>query len=283
MRQVASMLVTGLVLTGLVLGYGITPAGALSFTGTYFEIDAPVGNGVGNLGGGGNGSTNTAINPVCARFTCFGSTGGSVDTNLSAGHQPVAAGGHWFEGDGNEVLLWTLGSHPGTSGNVLPDTIHLADTFFDGAGGSTSFLNSAGSDFFATGQTTITRNSTLYRSVHWSGLFSAPGGASFSIRSDDHAFLFVDGKLEVDAGGIKALSQGVFSGLLPASPGNHQFDLFFADVFSRDSGLLVSCTGCEDPISAVPEPTSLLLFGTTLAGLGTVVRRKFRRQNTVQV
>jgi len=277
MRRLAGSLVAGLALTGLVLSYGVSPASALSFAGTYFEITAPVGNGVGNLGGGGNGNTSSLVNPVCALFTCFGGVGGSVAGSLSGG-QPVAAGGHFAEGNGNQVLLWTIGNHVGTSGNVALDTVHAADTFFDGAGGSTNFLNSAGSSFFADAQA---NNNTLYRAVHWSGLFSAPGGANFSINSDDHAFLFVDGALEVDAGGIKSLGAGTFTGFLPASPGNHQFDLFFADVFSKDSGILVSCTGCEDPISAVPEPTSLLLFGTTLAGLGTVVRRKFRRQDPV--
>ena len=279
MRRLPGILVAGLMVTGLVLSYGVSPASALSFAGTYFEITAPVGNGVGNLGGGNNGNTSPGVNPVCGVFTCFGSTLGSVASSLSVGHQPVAAGGHFAEGNGNEVLLWTIGNHVGTSGNVALDTVHPADTFFDGAGGSTTFLNSANQSFFADAQT---NNNTLYRAVHWSGLFSvAPTGATFSINSDDHAFLFVDGALEVDAGGIKSLGAGTFTGFLPSSPGNHQFDLFFADVFSKDSGILVSCTGCEDPISAVPEPTSLLLFGTTLAGLGTVVRRKFRRQDPV--
>jgi hypothetical protein len=281
MRRAAGILVAGLMLFAFGLGYDITPASALSFTGTYYQIDAPGAPilnspGVGNLGGSGNQSTSSLVNPVCGKFTCFGQTLNSVTGFLTSG-QPTATGNHWFEGDNNPILLWTVGNHVGTSGNVSLQTTSL-DTFFDAGGGSTSFLTSAGSSFFVGGSGS--NNNSLYRSVHWTGLFSvAPTGASFSIQSDDHAFLYVDDTLEVDAGGIKAVNAGTFNGFFPFAPGNHKFDLFFADVFSSQSGLRVACQGCLDP---VPEPTSLLLFGTTLAGLGAVVRRKFRRQdNTV--
>jgi hypothetical protein len=173
--------------------------------------------------------------------------------------------------------LWTVHDDTGLvpPGNKVTLDKTSNDTFFNGAGGFTNFLDAAGISFFPTSQG---NNASFYRAVHWTGLFSAPAGASFTIQSDDHAFLFVDGQIEVDAGGIKSLGQSFFGSLGP-SPGNHTFDLFFADVFRTDSGLRVACEGCLDP---VPEPTSLLLFGTTLAGLGAVVRRKFRRQdNTV--
>jgi hypothetical protein len=272
MRRAAVILVAGLMLTGLVLGYGTVPASALSFTGTYYQIANPGAVGAGNVGGNTQ-DTNPAVNPVCGagRFTCFGPLGVTVQSALTSG-QPTAAGTHWTETAGSPILLWTVGNNPG--GNVSLDKVSV-DTFFDGVGGSTSFLTSAGISFFPTGQSD---NASFYRSVHWTGLFTAPAGANFTIQSDDHAFLYVNGQLEVDGGGIKSVGQGSFTGSIGPSVGNQTFDLFFADVFRTDSGLRVTCTGCEDPISAVPEPTSLLLFGTTLAGLGAVVRRKFGRQ-----
>jgi hypothetical protein len=253
---------------GLVLGYGVSPVSALSFTGTYFKIVNPGAVAASGNVGNNTGNTSVAFSHVCAQFTCFGAVANSVGA-LSGG-QPTAAGNHWTEANGSQILLWTLGSNPG--GNVLPDKVDPADVFFNGAGGVTTFLPTSG--FFPTLES---GNTNFYRSVHWTGLFSAPAGATFTIASDDHAFLYVNGILKVDAGGIKPLIQ-TFTGHVDPSVGNLSFDLFFADVFFRQSGLYVACKGCEDPLGAVPEPTSLLLFGTTLAGLGAVVRRKFRRQ-----
>ena len=79
MRRAAGILVAGLVLTGLVVGYGTTPASALSFTGTYYEIANPGATGAGNVGGNTQ-NTNPLVNPVCGagRFTCFGALGATV-------------------------------------------------------------------------------------------------------------------------------------------------------------------------------------------------------------
>ena len=278
MRSVAAFVISGLMLLGSVLGYGITPASAVQFTGTYFQITNPGATGQGDVGGI---SQTSALNTnVCAvgKFLCnpFGAVTGTVGSTITPiTGSPLAAGGHWLEANTTPILLWTVHDASGSGGNKVALDKTSNDTFFNGADGFTNFLDAAGTSFFPTSQGS---NASLYRAVHWTGLFSAPAGASFTIQSDDHAFLFVDGALEVDAGGIKSLGQSFF-GSLGAAPGNHTFDLFFADVFRTDGGLRVACEGCLDP---VPEPTSLLLFGTTLAGLGAVVRRKFRRKdNTV--
>lgn len=49
-----------------------------------------------------------------------------------------------------------------------------------------------------------------------------------------------------------------------------------ADVLRTHFAMVGSCTACGYPLRAAPEPVELLLFGTTLAALGFVVRRRLR-------
>ncbi len=153
----------------------------------------------------------------------------------------------------NEILWWTPGQYGVTFEKTQVDT--LAFNF--------------SSNFFPDGQS---NNSTYFRSVHWSGTFdlAAPGSATFTLGADDDAWLFIDGQLAVDCGGVKSLSAAptVVSGL---SAGTHTVDLFFADRNTVQSGIQFSA---NIELRPVPEPMTMLLLVLGLVGLAGVSRRK---------
>jgi fibro-slime domain-containing protein len=112
---------------------------------------------------------------------------------------------------------------------------------------------------------------------------------TLSLTGDDDAWLFLGGSLLLDNGGVKATS-GATTTTTTLGVGTYTADLLFADRHVVQSGITFSCvdapgggTGaCVDPVlEPIPEPATLLLFGTTLVGLGAVVRRRMKGRSNI--
>ena len=227
----------GLVLTVGLLGFAVTPAQALSISGTYTDIA------FGSAGTGG--AIVDAVQPGLV---------GGLGSSLVNGFPSTGTLGNNF---------WSIAQGTGISADGF-------GTRVDNASGLT--LNFP-TNFFASGQTD---DATKYLAVHWTAAFSNTTTVNFSLAADDHAFLYVDGKLVLDDGGIKGISFGSVATAFSVT-GNHTLDLFFADVHAVQSALTFSCAGCvDDSTSTAPEPATLVLFGTTLVGLGAVIRRQLK-------
>ena len=257
----------------LTLGLAASPALALSLTGNYFVL----GNANVDTLGGIDGQTlnATTVGNSLVKSALLG--GLPVYSGFIPPSGPPATGGgsgKINDVSGTSQIQWWTVHGSGNTGVSVDTSIGggsgvRVDSFVGNVLGGGAF-NSA---FFANG---AANNADAYRAVHWTGAFHVATTASLSLSADDDAFLFLNGNLALDNGGVKALSLATTTSTT-LGPGDYVVDLFFADRHVSQSGIAFSCEGCLDP---VPEPTTLLLFGTTLAGLGTVVRRRLKGRST---
>ena len=246
-----------LMLTVVGLGMALTltlatsPALALSLTGDYFTLSATHPDTLGGI----DGATVTGlVSPALLG-------GLPVYTGLL----PPASGAITDLGGGSTIQWWT------NHGTTVTTDIVRSDAITGGVLGGGAFASS----FFPNGHV---NDASGYRSVHWTGAFSVgAGGATLHLSADDDAWLFLNGNLRLDNGGVKAIGLATTSTATLVA-GNYNVDLFFADRHQTQSGIVFDCEGCLDP---VPEPATLLLFGTTLAGLGAVVRRRIKGNKEV--
>lgn len=117
---------------------------------------------------------------------------------------------------------------------------------------------------------------TYYQAAILSGTLSAPTteNISFSVSSDDMVFVYLDGSIVCDDGGVHAATSVPCITASSVSAGNHTLQVFYVDLDPTGAALEFSVNTEGITTSATPEPSTLAFFGTGLLGLAGFVRRK---------
>lgn len=118
-------------------------------------------------------------------------------------------------------------------------------------------------------------NEPQYFAVHWAGQFYVDQDTSYtySMGSDDDAWLFIDNQLVLDLGGVHGMTWANYT--LSLTQGYHDIEIFFAERHTVQSGFQLNFFSDLEP-NPVPVPSTILVFGTGLVALAGRCSKRFK-------
>jgi len=162
---------------------------------------------------------------------------------------------------GGEITWWSPSLNNGGSG-------HVSDVVQTGTGVITLPYNNP--NFYPPNGTGPNDASGFQAAVFFTTLI-VPSAESitFNVGADDTAFVYLDGQVVCQLGGVHADTPGVCSSSMLA-PGSHTLQLFYADLDRTSAALTFNITTADvsGGPPATPVPPSIML---ALAGLACIV------------
>lgn len=218
------------------------------------------------------------ISGTCTRLTDFegaasGVVTGMVSSTLNASGLPDYIGGGIGATSAANFAKWYVDS-PGFNTSTAA-SLTLTETS-SGSGifsfASSSFFPIDGMLFGNQG-----RSHNYHFTMHLEGQTSFTAADSFTFTGDDDLWIYIDGKLVIDLGGVHGAASKTISGndllaLGLAESTLYDLDVFFAERhtiasnFNITTSFLVTAPPPE-PTPTVPEPSTLVLLGLGLLGV----------------
>ena len=195
---------------------------------------------------------------------------GLLMPTLAANGNPVeVAPGTFQDVNGAGELLWW------TPHSIGPNQVVTAGTAFAYPTTVTLPFNIP-TNFFPNGTAGANGGANGFVSAVLSATFTTPAGGSvtFTLGSDDDAWIFLNGQLIVDNGGIHAYAPAptTISGL---APGTNTVEVFFDDRHTVQSGLYFNADVTLTP--TVPEASTWAMMLAGFGGLGFAAFRRSRK------